>query len=75
MPKTTIDRVDQKLDDLKEMVISLKDSLDKKYASKWVEKVLSGLIAFVLLSVLYAVLHNVIPTAPTPTPPTGVTAK
>jgi hypothetical protein len=39
----------------------LDDRLDKKFAAKWVEKLSAGMIAFILMAVLGAIVYMVIP--------------
>ena len=67
MTRTEIERlavVEEKVDAMKESVDCLRDDLkafineaDGRYASKVTERLVYGLVAAVLLAVVYAVLH------------------
>lgn len=56
-----LDGLDDKMDGLKSGLDAVIERLDKKYASKWVEKAMAGMIAVILLAFLYAVVNDVIP--------------
>lgn len=56
----TLTQTNEKIDLANEKIDGLIERLDEKYASKWVEKVMAGLIGLVLTSVVGALLALVI---------------
>ncbi len=51
----------QKLDAIDEHIDNFHDDLSKKYAAKWVEKVMIGFIVMILISFAGVIITSVIP--------------
>ena len=55
-----LEKIEIKVDHLNDKFDVLLDKMEKKFASKWTERVIKGMVGLVLLSVFWAVIHQVI---------------